>query len=123
MCDKQGHKAFLLACHDPVVLLTDMLSSSWKVLKSTFVRSRPADNCTSLDSRRTLILPSCTDATVHEIVANHELARTTSFEEIQARSEPQWWNSLVLCSTKVIPSFSAVSNTAPSFWLPVGAAI
>jgi hypothetical protein len=29
----------------------------------------------------------------------------------------------MLCSTNVMPSFSAVSMTALSFWLPVGAAM
>lgn len=28
----------------------------------------------------------------------------------------------MFCCTKVMPSFSAVSKTAPSFWLPPGAA-
>ena len=30
-------------------------------------------------------------------------------------TNPQWWNSLVFCSIKVMPSLAAVSNTAPSF--------
>jgi hypothetical protein len=29
----------------------------------------------------------------------------------------------MLCSTNVMPSFSAASNTCASFWLPLGAAM
>ncbi len=46
----------------------------------------------------------------HQLLIPLRLSSSTSAKLPQPQS--QWWNSLTLCSTNVIPSFSAVSKIA-----------